>query len=246
VRERIEAAAVRSGRLGRDVALVAVTKSVAPEVAADLLRLGQRDLGESRSDELERKDRSLRGSGLEPRWHFIGHLQRNKVGKVVARADSIHSIDSLPLLEAVDRAAGELGLRREIWIQIKLAPETAKTGLAPDAAPEVLERALALENVALAGLMTLAPLLPAGSREVEPAARRAFRDLKRLAGDLARASSMGDALPLRRSGGRRSGRLATSMGMSGDFEWAIEEGSDLVRIGSLLFAGCPGAQGTPR
>src|SRR5206468_150853 len=94
VRARIDAAAARSGRQAGSVALVAVTKSVEPGTAAALVRLGQLDLGENRADELERKARALAGLGLEARWHFIGHLQTNKVRRVVAHAGSIHSIDS--------------------------------------------------------------------------------------------------------------------------------------------------------
>jgi pyridoxal phosphate enzyme (YggS family) len=229
VRSRIAAAARRAGRRGEDIDLVAVTKTVEPEVAADLVRLGQLDLGESRAGELERKGRVLRAAGLAPRWHFIGHLQGNKVRRVVAQSHSIHSIDSLHLLEAVDRAAAEIGARPEVWIQVKLTHEPTKTGLDRRDLAALFDRAAVLPNVRLAGLMTLAPLVP--EAEVEASARRTFRDLADLARQLARPDRMGDAL--------RPQRVRTSMGMSSDFEWAVEEGSDLLRIGSLLFEGCP-------
>jgi len=225
VRSRIDTAARRAGRRAEEVALVAVTKTVEPECAAALVRLGQVDLGESRAAELERKDRALRAAGLAPRWHFIGHLQKNKVRRVVALASSIHSIDSAGLLESVDRAAGELGARPEVWIQVKLTGEATKTGLPPAEAARVYAHAAELENVRLAGLMTLAPLSAEGAAEEE--ARAVFRALAKLADDLARASPMRDAL--------RPDRARMSMGMSGDFEWAVEEGSDVVRVGSLLF-----------
>jgi pyridoxal phosphate enzyme (YggS family) len=225
VRARVDASAKRSGRDGRDIALVAVTKSVAPEVATELVRLGQVDLGESRADELERKAEHLAAAGLAPRWHFVGHLQRNKVRRVVALASSIHSVDSLRLLESIDKAAGELGVRPEIWIQVKVADEPTKTGADPRAAIPLLERAASLANVRLAGLMTIAPLVPGPGREA--AARAAFRALA----ELAREARMRDAL--------LSVPLRTSMGMSDDFELAIEAGSDLVRVGSLLFEALP-------
>ena len=227
VRARMAGAARAAGRSPEDVALVAVTKSVEPEVAADLVRLGQLDLGENRASELERKDDHLRGLDLRPRWHFVGHLQGNKVRRVVARAASIQSVDSLRLLEAIDRAAGDLGSRPEVWIQVKLAEEPTKSGLAPREVPAVVERALELPNVSLAGLMALGPLTPEGERDAST--RAVFRDLARLARELAPKAPMGDA--------RGLGRMRTSMGMSGDFEAAIEAGSDLVRIGSLLFEG---------
>jgi pyridoxal phosphate enzyme (YggS family) len=227
VRARMADAARRGGRSPEGVRLVAVTKSVEPALAADLARLGQLDLGESRAAELERKAEHLGALGLAPRWHFVGHLQGNKVRRVVARAHSIHSIDSARLLEAVDRAAGDLGVRREVWIQVKLADEPSKSGLAPAEVPGLAALAGRLENVTLAGLMALAPLAEAGT--AGSSARAVFRDLARLARDLARETAIREALPL--------GRMATSMGMSGDFEAAIEEGSDLVRVGSLLFEG---------
>lgn len=227
VRARVAEAARAAGRSAQDVALVAVTKSVEPAVAADLVRLGQIDLGESRAAELERKDDHLRGLGLAPRWHFVGHLQGNKVRRVVARAVSIQSVDSLRLLEAIDRAAGELGRASEVWIQVKLADEPTRSGLDPRELPAVVQRALDLRNVALAGLMALGPWPPQSDRDAS--ARAVFRDLARLARELAPKAAMGDA--------RGLGRMRTSMGMSGDFEAAIEEGSDLVRIGTLLFGG---------
>ena len=227
VRARVAQAARSAGRSPEEVLLVAVTKSVEPEVAADLVRLGQLALGESRASELERKDEHLRAQGLSPRWHFVGHLQGNKVRRVVARADAIQSVDSLRLLEAIDRAAGELGRRNEVWIQVKLAEEPTKSGLPPSEVRAVVDRARELEHVELAGLMALGPLVQPDERDAS--ARAVFQDLARLARELAPGAAMGDA--------RGLGRMRTSMGMSGDFEAAIEAGSDLVRIGTLLFEG---------
>jgi pyridoxal phosphate enzyme (YggS family) len=233
VRTAIDRAALRSGRRGADVDLVAVTKSVEPDVAAELVRVGQLDLGENRASELERKERALREAGLAPRWHFLGHLQGNKVRRVVAIAASIHSIDSLRLLDAVDRAAGELGASPEVWFQVKLSTEATKTGLDRSELGEAFARAAGSKNLRLAGLMTLAPLTTDPSAaEAEAAARSVFRELSQLA----RQVGMRDALAPR--------RVRTSMGMSSDFEWAVEEGSDLVRVGSRLFEGCDASRRT--
>jgi pyridoxal phosphate enzyme (YggS family) len=211
------------------VALVAVTKTVDAETAAELVRLGQRDLGESRADVLVEKAERLRELALEPRWHFVGHLQRNKVRRVAAIASAIHSVDSLRLLEAIDAAAQEHARQPEVFVQVKLSTEATKTGAEPGEAIALLERAAELPHVRLAGLMTIAPLAPEPERGA--ASRAAFRALA----DLARRARMRDALgsaALRTPMG-----LRMSMGMSDDFETAIEEGSDLVRIGTLLFEG---------
>jgi pyridoxal phosphate enzyme (YggS family) len=236
VRARAADAARRSGRSPDAVLLVAVTKSVAPETAAALARLGQLDLGESRAAELERKAEHLRALDLRPRWHFVGHLQGNKVRRVVAVADAIHSIDSLRVLEAVDRAAAELGRQPEIWIQVKLADEPAKDGLDPRELPAVVERAAELAHVRLAGLMAIGPLLPDATAR-GGAARVVFRELALLARDLASGAGMREALSFE--------KMRTSMGMSEDFEAAIEEGSDLVRVGSALFEDLSGGE-SPR
>jgi pyridoxal phosphate enzyme (YggS family) len=193
------------------VALVAVTKSVSPERAAELAALGQTDLGENRADELERKAAWFAERGIRARWHFLGHLQRNKVRRVAAVADVLHSLDSIALAVELERAAGELGRTLEVFVQLKLAPEEAKTGLDPAQLPALLGALAGLRNLRFAGLMAMAPLQP------DPdAARSVFRELAR------RARALGP-------------QCRTSMGMSGDFELAIAEGADVVRVGSALF-----------
>ena len=227
MRARVADAARAAGRSAGSVTLVAVTKSVEPEVAAALARLGQLDLGETRADELERKAARLGELGLLPRWHFVGHLQGNKVRRVVARAASIQSVDSARLLDAIEAEAGRIGASPEVWIQVKLADEPTKSGLDPRELEGLVERARGLRHARLAGLMALGPLTPEAERDA--GARAVFRELARLARELAPEAVLGDA--------PSPGRMRTSMGMSGDFEAAIEEGSDLVRIGSLLFEG---------
>jgi pyridoxal phosphate enzyme (YggS family) len=210
VRARIRSAQARRGG-SSPVALVAVTKSVSPERAAALVALGQRDLGENRVDELERKAAWFAERGLEARWHFLGHLQRNKVRRVAKLVDVLHSLDSIALARALASAAAEVGRRIEVYVQLKLWEEESKTGLAPAELPALLEALAGLPELEFAGLMAMAPLHP------DPAAaRQVFRELAR------EARALGP-------------RCRTSMGMSADFELAIAEGSDLVRVGGALF-----------
>jgi PLP dependent protein len=230
VRSRIADAAVRAGRRGAAVRLLAVTKSAGAESAAELCKHGQIDLGESRASELERKAEHLAAAGARVRWHFVGHVQRNKARRVVQLADVIHSVDSIELLTAIDRLAGELGRRPALFVQVKLHDEPEKTGLSPDDAVALIAQARSLRNIRLWGLMTMAPLIEASIPERDLAARRVFEGLRELARTLdARAFE--------------DGRIQLSMGMSEDFEIAIESGSDWVRIGSLLFADSQSARG---
>jgi pyridoxal phosphate enzyme (YggS family) len=221
VRARIGKAARAAGRSESEIELVAVTKSVDVSLAAALVRAGQADLGESRADDLAAKAAGLRREGLAARWHFVGHLQRNKAARVVPLCDVLHSIDSLRLLETVARIADDVGRFPKVFLQVKLHPEETKSGLDPTALPEVLAAARATPAVRLAGLMTLAPLAREDAVRAAALARTVFADLARLAREL--------ALP--------GERLRLSMGMSDDFELAIAAGSDCVRVGSALFAG---------
>jgi len=210
VRARIRnAAARRDGNA--PVALVAVTKSVPPERAAELAALGLVDLGENRADELERKAAWFAERGLQARWHFLGHLQRNKVRRVARVADVLHSLDSLELARLVEQAAGESGRTLEVYVQLKLWPEESKSGLDPAALPGLIEALAGMPHLRFLGLMAMAPLVP------DPeAARTVFRELAR------HARALGP-------------NCRTSMGMSADFELAIAEGADVVRVGSALF-----------
>jgi pyridoxal phosphate enzyme (YggS family) len=228
VRARIAAACERAGRAPDEVRLLAVTKKVRPEVAAALAALGQSDLGESRVQELERKADWFTAHGAGARWHLIGHLQRNKARKAVQRADVIHSIDSLRLLEAVDRVAGEEGRRPEIYLEVKLAGGEARTAMRPEELGAAARRAAELAHVVPAGLMTMAPPPEGADQEV---ARRVFRRLRELRDELA-----GEL-----AGAFAGGRIELSMGMSADLEAAVLEGADVVRVGTALYAGTDAA-----
>ncbi len=218
VRGRIAASAARSGRTADDVRLMAVSKYVGPPVVRGLVAAGCHLLGESRPQQLWQKATEL--ADLPISWHMIGHLQRNKVARTVPLVEMIESIDSLRLLEAIDRAGAESDRRVPVLLEVNVAGEAAKQGLAPEEVEPLLIAAFALPHVAIRGLMCMAAL-GSGPEEARPyfAALRQLRD--RLAGVCPEGISLDEL----------------SMGMSGDFEVAIEEGATLVRVGSALFEG---------
>lgn len=218
VRSRIDAAAQRSGRTAEAIRLVAVTKYVPLEVARATVAAGCHELGESRPQQLWERAESLAADNV--RWHLVGHLQRNKVRRTLPLAHLIQSLDSLRVLEAVEREAAQLGRRVDVLVEVNVSADTEKTGLLPAAVEPLLERAVACNHVAVRGLMGMARRV--GGTE---AARRDFAALRELR-DRA-AAQFAPQLPL----------AELSMGMSGDFEQAIEEGATMVRLGSILFEG---------
>lgn len=213
VRAQIERAAGRARRDPADITLVAVTKYAPDEAVRGLVSLGLCDLGEARPQQLEAR-RSL---APDVRWHLIGHLQRNKVRPVLPIASLIHSVDSLKLLERIGQIAGELGQASRVLLEVNVAGEASKDGFPLDELRAQWANCLAVPNVEIRGLMTMAPLA-----DDPESARPVFRGLRQLRDDLRTAAV---SLP------------DLSMGMSGDFEIAIEEGATLVRIGSALFEG---------
>jgi len=224
VLERIDAAARGAGRDPSEVRLVAITKSVSAERALELARAGCPDLGESRAADLEEKRARFEREGTDVRWHFVGHLQRNKARRVVRSASEIHSVDSAALWEALARVATEERCFPGIYLQVKLADEPTKSGLPPAELPELVERARS-GPLPLLGLMTLAPLI-ADAPRAHRAARVVFDELAGIAA----------ALPAHAFAG---GRPLLSMGMSQDFEEAVRAGAHVVRVGSALFEGIP-------
>jgi PLP dependent protein len=218
VRQRIADAAERSGRAPGAVRLVAVTKYVGPDAIRALVGAGGLELGESRPQQLWQRSEELAGLGI--RWHMIGHLQRNKVRRTLPVVELVHSIDSPDLLEAVDRIAGELSLRAAALVEVNVSGEESKDGLAPAVLPALLEQAARCRSVSIRGLMCMASL--EGGPDVARANFSALRELR----DRARAGAP-DCVCLDE----------LSMGMSGDFELAIEEGATIVRVGSALFEG---------
>jgi hypothetical protein len=219
VRARIADAARAAGRDTAEITLVAVTKYVEPPVVALLAECGCLDLGESRPQELWRKCGATSVPGV--RWHLVGHLQRNKVARTLPLVCLVHSVDSLRLLEAIDAEVHRSGSApAEVLLEVNVSGEETKQGLAPATVPDILAGAVPLSGVRCRGLMTMAPL--AGGID---AARRAFAELRELRDQVRDRARAGRELPV------------LSMGMSGDFEAAIAEGSTHVRIGSALFDG---------
>ncbi len=223
---RVAAAARASGRRPEEIRVVAVTKTVDPEDAAALARLGTSDLGESRVDELERKREWFAEHGLTARWHFVGHLQRNKARRVVRIADQVHSVDSIALLDALERLAEEEGRAPGIFLQVKLSDEPTKTGVSREGFSALFARA-ERSALPLLGLMTLAP--PLSRATSAHAVRSVFRALADLARSLP-PQAFEEERPL------------LSMGMSADFEHALAEGADVLRIGNAFFEGIPGTR----
>jgi PLP dependent protein len=215
VRRRIANAADRAGRDPASVRLVVVTKDVDPGRVAEAVAAGATELGENRAQELASKVQAIAGPH-QPRWHFIGTLQRNKVKGVVGVATLIHSIDSIELGRAVGARAANLGIVQDALLEVNVAGEASKHGLPPGGTAEALEALAGEPGLRLWGLMTIAP---AGAPSI---ARRAFAELRDLRDRLAETLGGADLAEL-------------SMGMSGDFEQAIAEGATIVRVGTAIF-----------
>ena len=232
VRARVDTATRAAGRADAP-RLVAVTKSVPAPVARALAEIGQVELGENRLQVLEPKlaafaDEPPRLAADAPpvRWHFVGHLQRNKAARVLRQVDALHAADSPRLVEALARAAADLERTVEVFVQVKLWPEENKGGLAPDEVADAVARLAAAPNLSPVGLMTMAPLLddPAAREDAAATVFEGARDL---------ADRLVDA------GAPFAGRPLLSMGMSDDLEAAVRAGSDWLRIGRALFVDLP-------
>jgi len=213
VRRQVADAADACGRNPEDTTIIAVTKMVGVPEISEAVAAGINDFGENRVQEF------LGKHGLFPdvRWHFVGTLQTNKVKDVVGRAHLIHSVDSLKLLHTIDRKAAEIGVVQAVLLQVNIAGEAVKHGFAPADVREALLEASRMDSVEVRGLMTMAPLARAER------VRRVFREMRELRDSL-------HAMPLN---GVELDEL--SMGMSGDFRVAVEEGATMVRIGRAIF-----------
>ncbi len=214
VEERLYAACRRAGRARSEVTLVAVTKTVSTEVAALLPELGVHDLGESRPQELWRKAALV----ANVHWHLIGHLQRNKIERTLPLIDRIHSVDSLRLLDKLEAACRQASRTVPALLEVNASREETKHGFAPEVVPGLAAKLMGLKYVRIEGLMTMA----AYEEDVERT-RPTFTTLRKLRDQLAAELDR----PL----------LHLSMGMSNDFEIAVEEGATLVRLGTVLFEG---------
>jgi PLP dependent protein len=217
-RDRVAAAARRSGRPAEAITLVAVTKYVSAEVAAAVVEAGCLDLGESRAQELWAKAAALAHPAI--RWHMIGHLQRNKIRRTLPLVHLMQSVDSPRLLAALEEEAAAQQLTIPALLEVNVSGDSTKTGLPPEELDRVLEQAATLQHVLIRGLMGMASL------EGDDTAAR---------GDFARLRKFRDRL--RTTVPAHVSLDELSMGMSGDFEFAIEEGATIVRLGSILFEG---------
>lgn len=220
IRERIAIAAQRADRPPDEITLVGVSKYVDDTMAAELVRAGCRDLGESRPQQLWHKAASSLLPQSEIRWHMIGHLQRNKVARTLPLATLLHSVDSLRLLRAVNNAAEAIPKCQAVLLEVNCSGDEAKYGFTPDGLRNILPQVVDFPAIEVRGLMTMA----SGDRTTTTAAAN-FARLRQLREQLTTELPPGIEL------------TELSMGMSGDFEVAIAEGATMVRVGSALWDG---------
>lgn len=209
IHQRIKDACDRAGRNESDVTLVCVTKTVPADIIGEAYSLGESVFGENRVQELQEKHPQLPCA----QWHLIGHLQTNKVKHVVGKAVLIHSVDSLHLAQEINAQANKKGIVQDILLEVNISGEESKYGLTLAQIPTIIKEIGAFENLNFKGFMTMAPL---GAPEAE--IRAIF----------SRARSLFEEY-------KKDGAAVLSMGMSGDFEIAVEEGATHVRVGSAIF-----------
>ena len=216
VNQRIRRACERSGRAVEEVRLIAVSKTMPAESVRQAYAAGLREFGENRVQEAAAKRQAL--SDLDAVWHLIGHLQSNKAKQACQLFSWIHSVDSLPLAEKIDRSAAALGRRLPVLIEVHLGEEASKFGVEENDLAHLAEQVGALPSLELRGLMTLPPFF-----DNPEDARPFFRRLRELAARIEARNLPGVSM------------RELSMGMSHDFEIAIEEGATLVRVGTAIF-----------
>ena len=217
IRQKIEAVCVKIGRNPGEITLVVVSKGVSVELIKEAVNAGIANIGENRIQEATLKYRFLTPNTqhLTPiQWHMIGHLQTNKVKAAVKIFSLIQSVDSLRLAQAIDKEARAIGKIQDIFVEVNTSGEQSKFGINPENAYQLFAAVSELKNINLKGLMTIGPL----SEDVE-AIRGAFRNLRRIKEEIARKD------------------FILSMGMSSDYEIAIEEGANMIRLGRAIFAG---------
>lgn len=212
---KIERAAQKSGRSSKDIKLIAVTKTVEPEKMMRIIEAGITDLGENRVQEfIEKYDIISKGCN----WHLIGHLQTNKVKYIADKISMIHSVDSMELALEIEKRFQKLGKTVDILVQVNISGEESKFGISPEFAPHFIKQISTFKNLKVKGLMTIAPYT-----DNPESARYVFRNLRNLSIDIEKEKNDNIVMDI------------LSMGMSNDYEAAIEEGSNTVRIGTALF-----------
>ena len=215
VKERIAQAALRAGRNPQDIQLVAVSKTMSAETVRQAIEAGVTILGENYVQEARKKIEEI---GHTARWDFIGHLQSNKAKYVVDLFDIIHSVDRLSLAKEINKLAEKKGKTIKIFVQVNISGEEAKSGIDPEGVNALVKDIVSLPNVSVEGLMTMPPFF-----DDPEMARPYFIALRKLRDTL------------REEHGEHTDLKELSMGMSADFEVAIEEGSTLVRVGTAIF-----------
>jgi hypothetical protein len=214
VERRITAAAEKSGRKREDITLIAVTKTHPPQMMNEAIELGATDIGENKPQEVRDKFDSV----LPARWHLIGHLQTNKVKYIIDKVCLIHSVDSVKLMDEIERQAEKHGVDMDILIQVNISGEETKSGVPKENVEELLIHAGELSHVKVKGLMTVAPKTDNSVTNILH-----FDNMRQLFIDIQQKKY--DNVNM----------LYLSMGMSGDFETAIECGANMVRVGSAIF-----------
>jgi len=219
VRKNIAEAAKKSGRNPDDIKLIGVTKTIPPERMKELLAAGVTAIGENRVQEFLPKHEILAPEHAVE-WHFIGHLQRNKVKFIADKVDLIHSVHSLELAGEIDKQARKFGRQIDILIEVNIANESTKFGLKPEEVLDFAGKLVDFANIRLKGLMCIAPFVENGSEN-----RLFFENMRNLRVDIAKKYHYY----------HQANNLNLSMGMSGDYSVAIEEGATMVRVGTALF-----------
>lgn len=217
VEEKIQAACKRAGRDRSEVTLIAVSKTKPIEMLQEIYDCGQREFGENKVQELTAKEEVL---AKDIHWHMIGHLQKNKVKYIVDKVSMIHSVDSFSLAQTINKEAEKHGLTEPVpvLIEVNVAGEESKFGVAPAETLDLVKEIAALPLVRIQGLMTIAPFV-----EDQEENRPVFRALRQLSVDIAAQNIDNVSM------------IALSMGMTNDYETAIEEGATMIRVGTAIF-----------
>lgn len=214
VKKRINEACKKTGRNPDEIKLVAVSKEVDEASVEKGIEAGISDFGENRVQELQRKYGIVKNKA---NWHFVGHLQKNKVKYIIGLVELIHSVESLKLVEEINKRAGSTGIVQKILVQVNISGEQQKYGIHPSETEEFLNEVSDFEHISVKGLMMMAPF-------VEAEETRVFhKSMKKIFDEVKKKDIYGVELKY------------LSMGMTNDFEVAIEEGSNLVRIGTAIF-----------
>lgn len=215
VQSKIEAACRRSGREPKEVTLIAVSKTKPISMIQEAIEAGKKEFGENKAQEMKEKQETL---PKDLKWHFIGHLQTNKVKYVVGRAALIHSVDSLHLAEAIEKESAKRNLVSDILLEVNVAQESSKFGLKTTEVEPLLREIAKFPHIHVCGLMTIAPYVedPEQNRDI-------FCQLKKLSVDITMKNI--DNIDM----------SVLSMGMTGDYEVAVEEGATHVRVGTGIF-----------